>query len=51
MKDMMGIELEVGQQGNIRNTTGRLFILSKRVERERMVFTEQIKVLTERNVF
>ena len=40
-----------GQQGNIGNTTGRLFIFSKRIKRERMSFVEQIKVLTERNTF
>lgn len=38
-----------GQQGNIFNTTGRLFILDKDVEEEKRAFMEKIKELTEEN--
>ena len=38
-----------GNQGNIHNTTGRLFVLNKDIEKEKLALLEQIKNLTEQN--
>ena len=39
-----------GDESNIFNATGRIFILSKRPELERIVFRNQINNLTEENI-
>ncbi len=39
-----------GDQSNIFNTTGKIFVLNNNVVLERLVFLEQIKNLTEENM-
>lgn len=48
-KDQMGCGRNKGDQTNLYNTTGKVFVLCKHVEKERVALQDEIRNLTEDN--
>lgn len=48
-KNHMGYGKKKGDQSNLYNTTGKVYVLCKHVEKERVVLQDEIRILTEDN--